>query len=147
MFSVQIKTICSPEQMMAEMKTYRESTRTSHEEIMTKLDVHHERVMACLEKTGATILMANPEEMQSEAVQREVPKEDAAVETGRAQNKRHRDRHLPEKRHGQPEERTRGNCESRKKLTAPGRTMTLRAGVAQRKGNIVGKSRTRDNVV
>lgn len=65
---------------MAERKAYRENTRTSHDEIMTKLDVHHERTMACLEKTGDTILKAKPEE----AVHRDVPKEDAALETGRA---------------------------------------------------------------
>lgn len=41
-------------------------------------------MVICLEKEEATGLEANPEEMPSEAVYREVPKEAAAVETGRA---------------------------------------------------------------
>jgi hypothetical protein len=55
---------------------------------------------ACLEKMEATNLEANPE-----AVYREVPKEVAAVEIGRAPNKRQRGRRLAEKRHDQPKER------------------------------------------
>jgi hypothetical protein len=72
--------------------------------------------MACLGKTEVTDLEANPEEMESEAEYREVPKEHAAVETGKAPNKRHRGWHLVAKRRQKPKERTRGNYGSRKKL-------------------------------
>jgi hypothetical protein len=37
-----------------------------HEEMMAKLDVHHEKMMACLGKMEATDFEANTEEMQSE---------------------------------------------------------------------------------
>jgi hypothetical protein len=65
--------------------------------LVSRMDAHHGGMMACLGKTEVTDLEANPEEMQSEAVNSEVPKEDAVVETGRAPNKRQRDRHLAEK--------------------------------------------------
>jgi hypothetical protein len=55
--------------------------------MMANLDVHHEGMMSCLGTTEAMDLEANPEEMQSIVVHEEVPKEDAAVETGRASNK------------------------------------------------------------
>jgi hypothetical protein len=55
-------------------------------------------LMVCLGKTEATYFEANPEETQYEVVHREIPKENAAVETGRAPKKRQRDRHLAEKR-------------------------------------------------
>jgi hypothetical protein len=65
---------------------------------LSRMDVHHERMMVCLGKTEAKDLEANSEETQSEAVNWEVPKEVASVKTGRPQNKRHRGRHLAEKR-------------------------------------------------
>jgi hypothetical protein len=95
--------------------------------LASRIDVHHEKMMAYLGKTEATDLKANPEEMQSEAEHREVPKEHATVEAGRAPNKRHRSRNLAEERRGQPEERTQGNCGPRKKLVAAGMRMTHRA--------------------
>jgi FtsZ-binding cell division protein ZapB len=67
------------EERKAEMKAYREEMRAGHEEMMAKLDAHHERMMACLGKMEATDLEANPEEMQSEVVHWEVPKEEATV--------------------------------------------------------------------
>jgi hypothetical protein len=66
--------------------------------LVSWLDAHHESMMACLGKMEATNLEANPEEMQSKVVHREVPKEDAAVKTGRALNKQHRSRNLAAER-------------------------------------------------
>jgi hypothetical protein len=57
----------------------------------------------------------NPEEMQSEVEHWKVPTEHAAVETGKTPN---RGRHLAAGRHGKPEELTRGNFGSRRKLAA-----------------------------
>jgi hypothetical protein len=76
----------------------------------------------------------NPEEIQSGAEHREAPKEHAAVKPVGGLRKRHRGRPLGAGRRGQPEERTRGNCGSWKKLVAAGRNITCRAGVARRKG-------------
>jgi hypothetical protein len=94
--------------------------------------------MACLGKTETTDLEANPEEMQCEAVHREVPKEDATVETGRTPNKRHRGRHLAAERRHKPKDG------SWRKLAATRRGTTHRAGVARHKGHIVRKNQTRD---
>jgi hypothetical protein len=43
-------------------------------EMMAKLDVHHARTMACLGKTEATDLEANPENMESRTKHREAPR-------------------------------------------------------------------------
>jgi hypothetical protein len=75
-------------EMREEMKAGQEFLK---EEMLTKLDAHHERMMAgidsqleemeaCLGKTEATDLMANPEETESWAEYEEVPKEEAAAE-------------------------------------------------------------------
>jgi hypothetical protein len=119
--------------------------RAGHKEMMAKLDTHHERMTACLGKTEATDLEANLGEIQSEAVQ--VTKEEAAVKSSGALKKWHSGRHLAAQCCQEAKERTRGNCGSRRKVAAAGRRVTRYAGVARRKGNVVGKNRTRDNVV
>jgi hypothetical protein len=75
-------------------------------------------------------LEANPEEMKSGALH-EDPKEDAAVEIGTAPNKWHRGRHLATGHHGQPKERTQGNCGSQKKLATASMTTTHHIRVAR----------------
>jgi hypothetical protein len=77
---------------------------------------------------------ANPEEIEFETEHEKVPKEDAAVNPAGALKKRHRGRHPAAGRRGQPKERTRGICGSRKKLDAARRWMARRAGEARRKG-------------
>jgi hypothetical protein len=136
-------------EMKAEMKADREELTATLEaklqanetktdanlgEMMASLDAHYERMMSCLGKTEATDLEANAEEMQSVAVHEAVPKEDAAVKTGRALNKRHRGRHLAAGRRRQPKDRTKGKGGCRKKLAAALRGTTRRAGAAWRKG-------------
>jgi hypothetical protein len=88
----------------------------------------------------------NPEETQSEAVHREVPKEGAAAKSSGALRKRHGSRKPATGSRRKPKERPRGNCGSRKKLSAAGRKMTRRAGVARRKEHVVRKNQTRNNV-
>jgi hypothetical protein len=56
--------------------------------------------------------------MESETEHRKVPKENAAVETGMAPIKRDIDRHLTAGRRGKQKELTRGDCGSRRKLSA-----------------------------
>jgi hypothetical protein len=80
--------------MHQKMDAMQEEMRVGHEEMMAKLDAHHERMVACLGKTEATDLKANPEEVKPETVHREVPKEEAAVKYSGALKKRHRHRHL-----------------------------------------------------
>jgi hypothetical protein len=82
------------EERKAGMKANRKEMRTGHKEMMAKLDAHHERMMACLGKTEATDLEANPEDMESGAEHREVPKEEAAAKSSGALKKCHRGQHL-----------------------------------------------------
>jgi hypothetical protein len=106
-----------------------------------------ENMRTCRKETTAfqKATEANPEEIQSEAVHREVPKEEAAEKSSGVLKKRHRGRHLAAGRRSQPEGKTRGNCGSRKEFAAARRGMTRRAGVARRKGR--GRQRqNKDNV-
>jgi hypothetical protein len=52
-----------------------------HVRIMAKMDAQLEEIEALLGKTDAMNLEASPEEIESEAENEEVPKEEAAVET------------------------------------------------------------------
>jgi hypothetical protein len=108
---------------------------------------NQERMMTYLGKTENTALEANSEELEILAEHRKVPKENAAVKPVGGLRKRHRSRHLALGCRGQPEERTRGNGGSRKKLAATDRRMARRAGVARLKGHVVRKNRTRDKGV
>jgi hypothetical protein len=99
------------------------------EEMLAKLDIHHEsmvarmgsqleKIEACLEKTKV-----NPEETESEA----------GVETRGAMKERYDDRHLAVGRR-RPKKRSQGEGGSRKNLTATRRWMTRSAGTARRMG-------------
>jgi hypothetical protein len=120
----------------------------ANQEMTAKLDANHKRMRASVnawrEETTAyqeategypEKMDANPEETKSVASQEEAPKEDAAVETGRALNKRHKGRHLAVLRRGKAKERTQGSGGSRKKLATGSRRMTRRAGMARCKGH------------
>lgn len=133
--------------MEATMNRHQEETKAQMASLISKMDAHHARMMACLEKTVATDLETNPEETQSGGDDQEVPREDAAVEAGRGLNKQHRDRHLAAGRRCQLEERTWKNCGFHKKLGTTHIKMTHCAGVVWCKGNIIGENRTRDKMV
>jgi hypothetical protein len=77
-------------------------------------------MMACQEvtKTFPDMMEANPEEMKSELVHEEVPKEEVMMTIVTALNKWYRDRHLAVRCHGQPKKWTQGNGGSQKKLAA-----------------------------
>jgi hypothetical protein len=119
----------------------------AHEEMMAELRAWRKKMNAHQEKRKATDLEANPEVKKSRAEHQEVPKTHAAVETGRASKKQHRDQHLVEKGRQESKARTQENCGSQKKLVAARRGTTHHAGVAWSKGHIVGKNQTRDNIV
>jgi hypothetical protein len=131
------------EERKAEMKAKREKVDAwladmtgCRKERMTSQETTEAR-LECKEPTS--------EETESAAERRELPKEHAAVKPVGGLRKRHRGRHLAAGRRGQSEERTRGNCVSRKKLAAACRGTTCHAGVARRRGN-VRKNQTRDKV-
>jgi hypothetical protein len=58
------------------------------------MDSQIEEMEFCLEKTEATDLEANPEEIESDLEHEEVPIEEAAVETSGALKERYGDWHL-----------------------------------------------------
>jgi hypothetical protein len=91
---------------------------------------------AWIEGTEACVgeLEANREKSDAVAELREVPKEQAAVETVRELEDLHGGRHLAVGRRRQPKKRTQGDGGSRKMLAAIRRRMTRRAVHARRKG-------------
>jgi hypothetical protein len=102
---------------------------------------------ACQETTEARLESEEPTsvDMESEAVHEEFRMEEAAVKSSGTMKKRHRDRHLASERRGEPKELTRGICESRRKLAATCRKVSLRAAVAQHKKNVFRKILTQGN--
>jgi hypothetical protein len=105
----------------------------------TELDAHHERMIACLGKTRGHGFGG-----KSKGI---VVLRWCIRRTLRNMLKWHRGWHLAAECRQEPKDRTQGNCGPQKKLTTTIRTMTHHAGVAWRKGNFVGKHRTRDSVV
>jgi hypothetical protein len=107
------------------------------EERMVEMRAWRREMKAGQETTVAPLKCNEPisEDVASEAGHQKVPNGDAAGETGSGPNKRHKGRHLAAERRQKPKEKTRGNCGSRKQLTAAGRKMTRRAGVERRKGH------------
>jgi hypothetical protein len=99
---------------MAEMKADIRVTQmdVDREEMRAIMKVHHKEMMAIFStdqgetKANPEKMVENPEEIESKAEHQGLPKEDAAVETGKGPNYWHRDRHPAEKHHGQPVERT-----------------------------------------
>jgi hypothetical protein len=101
--------------MEAKMK---EIMETQFGSVATKLDAWWKEMQADRDARKTTDLKANPEEMESEAEHREVPKERATVKPISGLKKRHRGRNLAAGRHGEPRELTRVICGSRRKLAA-----------------------------
>lgn len=78
-------------------------------------------------------MKAGLEEMKSVAEHQVIPKEEAAVETVRALNKWHGDRHLAVRCPSQPKKWTQCNCRFQKKLATAYKGMTHCARGAQNK--------------
>jgi hypothetical protein len=62
--------------------------------MMTKMVSWLEKMDACLGKTEATDVEANPEEIEFDSEHQEIPKEEATVETFGALKEWYWDRHL-----------------------------------------------------
>jgi hypothetical protein len=88
-------------------------------------------------------LEANLEEIEFEAEQEDIPKEQAAVKPVGGLRKWHRGRNLGAERRQKTKDRIRVNCGSRRKLAAEGMKTTRRAKVVPRKVNVVRRNRTR----
>jgi hypothetical protein len=105
--------------------------------MLTKMETHHERMMARmnsqLEKMEARL--GKIEATSLEAEHKEIPKEEAAVETFGTLKEQYEDQHLAVRRHSQPKKRTQGSGGSQKKLAAAYRGMTRHARMARRKGH------------
>jgi hypothetical protein len=104
-----------------------------------------DRATAILEKTEATDLKANPEEVESELERQEVPKEDAIVKPVKRWKKQHRNRHLAAGGRGEPKELTREDYGSWRKMAAACRKLSRCAAMAWRKGNVFRKIQTQGN--
>jgi hypothetical protein len=112
---------------------------------MVTMKASHERIKALtdvsLEKMKATNLKANPEETEYEVEHKEVPKDDATVETDESTEEAawgsETGRRAPQKATGK------AGCQ--KKLAAAHRGMTCYAGVAGHKGHC-SQGNSRENV-
>jgi hypothetical protein len=125
--------------LISRMDAHHESMTASVNAWCEEMKADREVTEACLEKMQACLYskVPNPEEMQSRVEHQEIPKEHAAMKPIRGLRKRHRGWHLATGRQSKPEERTWGNCRSRKKLAAVGRKMTRCTGVTLRKVHVI----------
>jgi hypothetical protein len=106
-------------EMTGEIDGHHKIMITDQERMMPTIDASHKRMMVRLGNMEATDL-----EARFKVQHEEVPKEDAAVETGKASNKWHRGWNLASKRCQKPKEWTWRNCGSQKNLTNAGKKMT-----------------------
>jgi hypothetical protein len=90
---------------------------------------------ACQEATDTCLESKEPTNMESITLHKEVPKEEAAVQTVRALKRRHGDWHLAVGCSRKPKKQTQGNGGSWRKLAATSRGKTHCAGVAWCKGH------------
>jgi hypothetical protein len=89
------------EKMKVQVGSLTFQNNVNQEKLMAKMDAQLEKMVACPGKTEATDLEATPEEIESEVIHKEVPKEKATVKTVRALKKQYRDWHLAIRYHGQ----------------------------------------------
>jgi hypothetical protein len=114
-----------------------ESLDTIMERMRADMNAHYERMIA--------IIKTCLEEMEAVAEHQEVPAEEAAVKSSGKMKKRHRGRYLAAGRRGEPNELTRQDCGSRRKLAAACRKVSRHAAVIWRKKNVFRKIRTQGN--
>jgi hypothetical protein len=102
--------------LISRMDIHQARTEAIQEEIIAKMDAHHERmgasVNACQKETTACKEATESKEptsaeiLESVAENEEVPREEAAVKTVRAQKEGYGDRHLAERRLDQSKKQT-----------------------------------------
>jgi hypothetical protein len=93
--------------------------------------------MTAIKKANPEKMEADSAELEAVAVHRRVPVEDVILKPVGGRKKRHGGRHVAAGRRGEPKELTRGDCGSRRKLTAACRMVSRRARVAWDRRNIV----------
>jgi hypothetical protein len=76
--------------MAARLEAKIEEIKSGQVKMKSTVSPIERKMEACLGKTEATDLEANPEEIQSKAVHREVPNEEATVKSSGALKKWHR---------------------------------------------------------
>jgi hypothetical protein len=140
--------------MDANAKSMREDIKCGQAEMRSILDAWIANIKVARKKTTACqeVMGANPEKfehdpgkMQSMEEHQEIPKEDTVVKPVKGREKRHRDRKPAAGRRGEPNELTRGDCGSGKKLAAACKKTTHRATVAWRKRNVRRRTVTQEN--
>jgi hypothetical protein len=114
---------------------------------MAMVDAYHERMMACLGKTGANTEKTEPDPgmMQSTDAHQEIPKGEAAVMPVGELRKRRRVRSLAAEHNQKRKEGTRGNRGSRRKSAAACRKVSRCARVPWHRKSVVRKIGTQEN--
>jgi hypothetical protein len=121
-------------------------TEATHKKLMAAMEASLGRMISCLGKTEATNFEADPKEMEFCANYQEIPEDDAAVETSRVPNKRHKGRSVAAGHRSQPEERIQGNCGFSQEIGRRPQEDDPRTGLSRRNGHIVSWSEKRNNV-
>jgi hypothetical protein len=143
-------------EILAKMMT---QVDTNHEKMMARMDAHHKIIMATLnarhEETVTCQVMTetcqekkkpNPDDVETGAERREVPKKHAVVRSSGIMKKRQRGRNLAAGRRIKPEDLNQGDCGSRGKLAAACRKVCRHAAVAWHRRNIFRDIRTKEIV-
>jgi hypothetical protein len=139
---IETKTESYSERMEALMDTSLETTETwlediraNQEEVEAKMEACAVSVEASHEKLKATVLEANPEEIEVVKERQEVPNEETTAETIGALEDLYGDRCLAVRPRGQPKKRTQGDGGPRQKLTATRARLGCRVIPALHKGH------------
>jgi hypothetical protein len=148
------KMDATQERMDANTKSMREDIKSGQEEIKSIVDVWmtdmndvRKETMYCQETTEANTEKTepNPGIMQSVAEHQVVPKEEAIVKPAKGGKKWRMGRKLTAGRHREPNELTRRDCGSGKKLAAACRKVSSCATVTWQKRNLLKKFGTQGN--
>jgi hypothetical protein len=151
------------EEMLAEMKVERKADRELLLAIRQEMNANTKAIKektdalvaniknvrkettACHSEMEATKTDPDPGMMQSAEEHQDIPKKDAAVIPVKGRKKRRRARKPAAGRREEPNELTRGDCGSGKKLAAACKKITRRATVAWRKKNVFRKIVSQEN--
>jgi hypothetical protein len=116
------------EDLLARIK---EECRQANQELLAMFDVYEKRTMACVGQMEANTkkIETNPRMMQSIEEHQDIPNEHIAVMPVAEPRKRRRGRKSTAGRRGEPKERIRGICGSRRKLAAAYRKVSRHAAL------------------
>jgi hypothetical protein len=144
-------------EMMANMKANQANMERLISSLAYKIDANQAQMEAIvhsirlerqeIHKGGAAVTCLEceeqgPKEWESGAERQMVPTEEVARKSSRVTKKRPRGRHIAAGRRVKPTKKTRGDCESRRKLVAASRKVSRCAAVAWRRKSIFRNLRT-----